>query len=185
MNLYLIRHPKPAVAAGVCYGQLDLALAEAVEPLAQRLRQQLPDQFSLFSSPLLRARLLAEALGQPSVVPALKEIDFGAWEGQTFAAIGEGLANWEKNPLGFAAPGGESPRQMAARVLRWWQICVAPLQNSDQTLVIVAHGGPLRVLLGHLLKIPMQQWIGLDFGCGQLTHLQLNAWGNVLKGFNQ
>ena len=31
MELYLIRHPRPQVAPGVCYGQTDLGLAEPTD----------------------------------------------------------------------------------------------------------------------------------------------------------
>ncbi len=65
MELYLIRHPRPEVAPGTCYGQLDLGLAESPQSVAERLRPLLPDTYALYASPLRRARLLAEALGSP------------------------------------------------------------------------------------------------------------------------
>ena len=39
MELYLIRHPRPQVAPGVCYGQTDLGLAEPAAEVAERLRE--------------------------------------------------------------------------------------------------------------------------------------------------
>ena len=51
--------------------------------------------------------------------------------------------------------------------------------------VVVAHGGPLRVLAGHLLGLPPERWIGLDFGCGQVTRIDVESWGTVLKWFNR
>jgi alpha-ribazole phosphatase len=50
---------------------------------------------------------------------------------------------------------------------------------------VVAHGGPLRVLAGHLLGLPPERWIGLDFGCGQVTRIDVESWGTVLKWFNR
>ncbi|HMV17720.1 MAG TPA: phosphoglycerate mutase, partial [Rhodocyclaceae bacterium] len=42
MELHLIRHPRPDVAPGVCYGQTDVGLAESAAAVAARLRPLLP-----------------------------------------------------------------------------------------------------------------------------------------------
>lgn len=183
MELYLIRHPRPAVAPGVCYGQTDLGLAESAVEVAARLRPLLPTQFALFSSPLARARLLAEALGTPQVDARLMEIHFGEWEGRRYDDIGQAaLDAWADAPLDFAPPGGESPRQMAARALAF----VAELRASaPAAAVVVAHGGPLRALAGDLLGLPAERWLGLDFGCGEVTRLDVHDWGTLLRWFNR
>ena len=41
MILHLVRHPKPAIAPGICYGQLDIS-AENVAAVAIGLRDELP-----------------------------------------------------------------------------------------------------------------------------------------------
>ncbi|WP_288025023.1 alpha-ribazole phosphatase family protein [Thauera sp.] len=200
MQLHLIRHPRPAVAPGICYGQTDLGLAECPATVAERLRPLLPETFALHTSPLARARLLAEALGTPREDDRLKEIHFGDWEGRSFADIGSAIDDWAADPLGFRAPGGESPREMAARVLAWLEeatgnggqtpisaeigVC-PPLPPLPEAVVVVAHGGPLRAIAGHLLGMPPERWIGLDFGCGQVTRIDVERWGVVLKWFNR
>jgi len=183
VELYLIRHPRPDVAPGICYGQTDLGLAESAGTVAARLRPLLPADFALFASPLARARLLAEALGQPRLDPRLREIHFGDWEGRSFADIGQSaLDAWAAAPLDFAPPGGESPRQMAARAHAF----LAELRATPPAAaVIVAHGGPLRALAGELLGLPPERWLGLDFACGEVTRLDLHAWGTVLRWFNR
>ena len=237
MQLHLIRHPLPAVEPGICYGQTDVGLAESATEVATRLRPLLPESFALHASPLARARLLAEALGAPTLDDRLKEIHFGEWEGRSFADIGSAIDDWAADPLGFRAPGGESPREMAARVLQWLEEVnqgprsapqtEAPAGNREQTpistvgaglpangdshsdshshsrasplphvgvpqlggasehLVVVAHGGPLRAIAGHLLGLPPERWLGLDFGCGQVTRIDVERWGVVLKWFNR
>ena len=62
LELYLVRHPKPSVAAGLCYGISDLPVAQDPATCAARLRPLLPDSARMISSPLQRARLLAFAL---------------------------------------------------------------------------------------------------------------------------
>lgn len=183
MELHLIRHPRPDVAPGVCYGQADVGLAESAIDVAARLRPLLPAHFALHASPLRRARLLAEALGTPQLDPRLKEISFGDWEGRHFDDIGSAIDDWASDPLGFSAPGGESASAMAARVLNWFDELRAG--TPPTAVVVVAHGGPLRVLAGHLLGLPAERWLGLEFACGQVTRLDVEPWGVVLKWFNR
>ena len=78
MQLYLIRHPRPDVAPGLCYGRSDLTLAEDAAVVAAALRSLLPGNVPVFSSPLTRCRLLAEALHPaPQFDSRLLELDFG------------------------------------------------------------------------------------------------------------
>lgn len=183
MELNLIRHPRPDVPAGVCYGQSDVGLAEAPATVAARLRPLLPAQFELHSSPLARARLLAEEFGAPRIDDRLMEIDFGAWELQPYNEIGTAIDGWAADPMGFRAPGGESAHDMAARVLHWLEERRA--SPAPEPLVIVAHGGPLRAIAGHLLGLPPERWLGLDFACGHVTRLDVADWGVILKWFNR
>ncbi|MDO9599064.1 MAG: alpha-ribazole phosphatase family protein [Azoarcus sp.] len=183
MELHLIRHPKPDVSPGVCYGQSDIGLAESATEVARRLRPLLPESYALHASPLSRARLLAEALGTPQLDRRLMEISFGAWEGLRFDDIGSAIDDWASDPLGFCAPGGESVRDMSARVLHWLDELRA--SAPDVPVVIVAHGGPLRVLAGHLLGLPSERWLGLAFACGEVTRLDVEEWGVTLKWFNR
>lgn len=187
MELYLIRHPRPDVAAGVCYGQTDVALAEDPVQVAARLRPLLPDDYVLHASPLSRARLLAEALGQPQLDDRLMEMHFGDWELKAYTDLGDAVDRWVDDPLGFAAPGGESANDLSQRVLHWLDESLPHAERQADTApqVIVAHGGPLRVIAGHLLGVPPDRWLALDFACGQATRLDVHHWGVVLKWFNR
>lgn len=182
MELHLIRHPRPDVPPGICYGQSDVGLAEPAATVAARLRPLLPASFELHASPLQRARLLAEQFGTPRLDVRLKEIHFGDWEGQLFAEIGTALDEWAADPMGFRAPGGESAREMSARVLHWLD---ALLASAPERVVVVAHGGPLRAIAGHLLGLPAERWLALDFECGHVTRLDVEPWGVLLKWFNR
>ncbi len=183
MELHLIRHPRADVAAGVCYGRSDVALAEPAATVAARLRPLLPASYALHASPLARARLLALELGAPRFDPRLQEMHFGEWELKAFDAIGPALDAWAADPLGFRAPGGESAQEMAARVLEW----LAELRTAkpDGPVVVVAHGGPLRAIAGHLLGLAPERWLALDFACGHVTRIDVEEWGVALKWFNR
>ena len=183
MELHLIRHPRPDVAAGVCYGQSDVGLAECPATVATRLRPLLPPRYALHASPLARARLLALELGTPVFDDRLREMHFGAWELRPYAELGDAIDVWVTDPLGFCAPGGESARDMSTRVLQWLDEAAAA--RAADPVVVVAHGGPLRAIAGHLLGLPPQRWLSLDFACGHATRLDIEDWGVVLKWFNR
>lgn len=91
------------------------------EALARRLAPVAFDR--VISSPLFRARETAELLARGVPVeadPRLREMDYGAWEGRTYAQIDEAdgafRRRWEQAPDALACPGGESGNDVAARV---------------------------------------------------------------------
>ena len=183
MELHLIRHPRPDVPAGVCYGQSDVGLAESVAEVAARLRPLLPPRYQLHASPLARARLLAAELGTPQLDDRLKEMHFGDWELRPYDGLGPAIDAWASDPLNFCAPGGESAQVMATRVLGWLDELVA--SAPPEPVVVVAHGGPLRAIAGHLLGVPPERWLALDFACGRVARLDVEDWGVVLRWFNR
>lgn len=77
------------------------------------------------SSPLRRARETATLLGAASAFPdaGLREMAWGAWEGTRLAdlrrAAPQAMAANEAQGLDFRPPGGESPREVAARLRAW------------------------------------------------------------------
>jgi probable phosphoglycerate mutase len=109
---------------------------------------------AVVSSPLSRctdtAALIAEALGGLPVLrdPDLVECDFGDWEGLTFAEVRERwpeqLSAW-LDSSSAAPPGGESFQAVGVRVRR----VVARLRERypGQTVVVVSHVSPIKVLL--------------------------------------
>jgi alpha-ribazole phosphatase len=180
VQFFLIRHPRPSLEAGICYGRLEVDTEEA-EPVAARLRSLLPAATPLISSPLLRARRLAERLhAQPIYDQRLREIDFGAWEGQAWAAIDRSsLDAWAADLLHFVPPGGESVAQLQARALA----CAA--EQSGEAVAFVTHSGVLRALLGHWLQLPVSAWSRLQFDFGSLTQVEVGASGATLRHMNR
>ncbi|WP_159667276.1 histidine phosphatase family protein [Andreprevotia sp. IGB-42] len=144
MALYLIRHPAPQHVPGICYGQLDLPLAEPVTDAAHWLAQ-LPARFACYTSPLQRCRLLAEALQTPTLIDArLLELDFGRWEGQQWDAIGAAaLDAWITSDYAADAHGGESLGALHARTAAW----ASDAARQPLPVVAVTHAGVIRSLL--------------------------------------
>lgn len=168
MILHLIRHPKPIVEPGICYGRLDIS-AENVAAVAERLQTELPPGLPVWSSPLRRCRQLAECLhAQPVFDERLVEMDFGAWEGRPWAEISRAeLDAWAADVAAYAPPGGESPRALQRRALDF----VASLSVPEA--VIVTHAGVIRTLLAAELGLPPARWTELVFDYASCTRLVL------------
>lgn len=174
MRLYLIRHPVPAVATGTCYGITDLGLAEDAAAVAARLRPQLPADAPVFSSPLQRCRLLAEALHPaPEYDARLVEMNFGEWEMRSWRDIGRAaLDGWAADPLGFVPPGGESAGQLFERVAAFHD---ALLAAGHAEAVLVVHAGIMKAMCGLRRQLSATEWIKLSFGYGELSLLESQA----------
>lgn len=183
LDLYLVRHPRPAVAPGLCYGATDLDLADDPEACAARLRPLLPAGAKVISSPLQRARRLAEALhAAAGLDERLRELDFGTWEMKPFSEIPpHGFDVWGRALTDFRAPSGELYADMAARV---WAAFERHRQGT-RALVLVGHNGPMRALTGTLLGLPSDRWLNLEFDFACLTHLAIGPLGAKLRGFNR
>ncbi|HET6221599.1 MAG TPA: histidine phosphatase family protein, partial [Dongiaceae bacterium] len=76
----------------------------------------------------------------------LIEMDFGAWEGETLAALrlahGAHMTELEGLGLDFYAPGGESPRAVQDRLRPW----LAEIAAGRQDMIAVSHKGVIRAL---------------------------------------
>src|SRR5579872_1552412 len=109
MQVALVRHPPVLLAPGICYGRRDVALDPAQAPAAiARIVAALADfPAPVWTSPATRCRQVAMALGEINQDARVLELDFGAWEGQSWDAIPRAeLDRWAADPLGFAPPGG-------------------------------------------------------------------------------
>lgn len=179
MQIFLIRHPQPLLPPSVCYGHSDSELhAEALLNLqntAQSLRAQLPDTFSLYSSPLLRCRLLAEAMHEPVVCDErLKEMFFGAWENQCWDKIPRQQINdWANDPLHYPIPGGESVIHMQARVLDFIN---EKQKRQIRNLVLVTHSGVMKIIVAQATQLPTHEWLNLHFDYSSLHQINWSVY---------
>ncbi len=135
--------------------------AGVLADLFGRDRREAAD-YAYVSSPLKRARETMEitraALGLDAggyaVDERLQEISYGEWEGSTLPEISardpELLAAREKDKWGFRPPGGESYRDVAARVAAWYG-------DLRRDAVMTAHGGIARALLADFGILPEEE----------------------------
>lgn len=132
-------------------GRRDVPLSRAGrdEVAGWSLPADIGEPVDWFASPLGRAvetaRLLSGAI--PRIAPPLIEMDWGAWEGYRLpdlrSRFGDEFVRNERLGLDFRPPGGESPRDVVARVAQW----LAVIALHDRPIVAVTHNGVLRALL--------------------------------------
>jgi len=194
MRLILIRHGETIWNAERRYqGVSDVPLSARGALQAQRLAARLARESIgfIYSSDLERAwqtaaRIAAEQGVPVRAEPRLREMDFGEWEGLTYAEIQErqpqALARWERDPSGVAPPGGEHLMHLAARV----QAMLEGLRqhNDAETVLLVSHGGPLRVLLCLALGLaPSEHWC-FRLDPGSVSELYLYPQGAIIALLN-
>jgi broad specificity phosphatase PhoE len=151
-------------AEGRFFGHTDVALSATgrlqVEALAVQLASEKLD--AIYASDLRRARdsaaPLAGARGlAPVVVPALREMAMGRWEGLTFREIRErdpeAVAAWFASLESFPFPGGESLQDLRARVMPALGEILA--RHAGGHVAVVAHGGTNRVIIAEALGLPL------------------------------
>jgi broad specificity phosphatase PhoE len=137
-------------------------LAQA-ERLSERLAAEEPADV-LYTSPLARACVTAEKIGQklglsPITDERLAEQNFGELEGLTFRDIEQGYPDffrqWRETKRQLALPGGETIGEFQCRVQAFLnQVSEA---HPDKSVVVVTHGGTLRVILVTLLGLEIDR----------------------------
>jgi broad specificity phosphatase PhoE len=193
--IYLLRHGAVVGAETRRFiGHLDVPLSAVGErqSMAQARRLRSEPLAAVFSSDLSRARRTAEVIAAPhgitpAVIPSLREMDMGRWDGLTAEEIGErepvAFQEWMSGVGEFAFPEGESLRDLLARA--WSPFAAIVGGHAGRTIAIVAHGGTNRVLLCHALGVPLGRILALGQDYGALTALQHRAGGWSLMRLNE
>jgi alpha-ribazole phosphatase len=176
-KIYLLRHGKIRIDDDQrrYIGQLDLPLSDEGERQA-RWQQKLLEPLTVgavYCSDLIRSRRTAEIVAEHkrlrvAAISGLREISLGEWEGSTFADIARRFPE-EFRARGadiayYRVPGGESFADCSRRaVAAFHEIAAA----STGDIAIVGHAGVNRLLLCHLLGMPIANVfrIGQDYGC--------------------
>ncbi len=191
-TVYLLRHGDCRTDDIKRYcGHEDLSLNGAGEGQALSLGRQLSHlSFSrVVCSDLSRsretARLVAGDGVQPEEFPALREIDMGSWDGRPQAEVRRQFTD-DYDRRGreidtFRPPGGESFADLAQRVL---PLFLDLVHGTTGNLLLVGHAGVNRVILCHLLGMPLVNLfrISQDYGCLNLLDRTPSGWR--VRGIN-
>jgi len=121
----------------------------------------------------------------PELDQNLREIDFGAWEGKTFAEIcnsePERVNAWAAYRPDFAFPGGEGIAAFAARVREVGERIAA---DPAEAIAVFTHGGVIRELICHYLALASRHYIDFDVKPASITTLMLSGGRGTLMGLN-
>ncbi|WP_430459999.1 histidine phosphatase family protein [Thalassolituus sp. LLYu03] len=156
----LIRHGEPE-GGDVFRGRINPVLtAQGIWQFERRLELIERPWSRVISSPLSRCLQSAQSLSERLALPLEVderwiEIDFGDWENRPVADVlreqsAQAKQLWA-DPLNFCAPGGEPVPALQQRVVAAWTDLLNTYQGEH--LLVVCHGGVMRVLAQHLLSL--------------------------------
>ncbi|CAM3299657.1 histidine phosphatase family protein [Nocardioides dubius] len=117
---------------------------------------------AVLTSPVLRtvetARIIGDEIGhEAQVEDAFAEMEFGEWDGLTFAEVAEQRPAEMKAWLGsmdVAPAGGESFRDVETRVVAGLERVLA--EHAGRTIVVVSHVTPIKIMVGRALHAPLE-----------------------------
>ncbi|MEV6105871.1 bifunctional RNase H/acid phosphatase [Streptomyces sp. NPDC051940] len=189
-TLVLLRHGEtPLTPQKRFSGTGDPSLSDAGRRQAASVASLLASRGTvqaIVSSPLARCRetasVVAGRLGlQVRVEDALRETDFGAWEGLTFAEVQErhpdDLAAWLKSSQAQPTGGGESFAAVARRVAVARDKLLA--RYAGKTVLVVTHVTPVKTLVRLALGAPPESMFRMELAAASLSAVAYYGDGNA------
>ena len=162
MNLLFVRHGKDSDQHRGGWSQLDL-LPEGkreAKTLADYLVQHKEDYHftKMITSDLKRAETTATILAETPQLPLEKESSLRETNNGDLAGMLNSEADQKFPRLYFRSlamdkhyPNGESPREFYQRIKTWFQRFLQENNNSDETQIVVTHGGVINIIY-HLVN---------------------------------
>ena len=191
MRLILIRHGETATDnPEKCHGFTDIDLSDEgyrqAERLATRFEKENID--AIYSSTLKRGAATAAVIAAPHnlrVVSAaeLNEVNFGEIEGITYndacGLFPDVTELWRCGSTKLCFPMGETFIEFATRVNTFLE----RLKNhrEEDTIMLVGHGGPYKVLVCSLLGLPLEHYWQFRFGMGSVSIIDIYPTGAILE----
>jgi len=184
--IYLLRHGSIKEDREKRFiGQLDLPLIEEGRKQARQWREIFApvELEAIYCSDLQRsvetARIIAGERRLPlRIVPELREINLGEWEGMAMSSVRRDFPNeWHERGLdiaGYSPPGGESFNDLNNRVIPAYKKLAREAKGHS---LIVAHAGVNRLILCHLLGMPVSNLFRLNQDYGSLNII--DPWNNL------
>lgn len=194
MRLLLVRHGETEWnRLGRYQGQSDVELngagLEQAKCLGRRLASEAID--AVYCSDLKRAVQTAQPITSAysmtvTYCKELRELYFGEFEGKYFEDIEDlylPLENaWRAGNLDVTAPGAETLAELGDRVTKF--VDGLGEQHVDETVLIVAHGGPLQMMICHLIGLDIQYWWRMHLDGASLSVVHIHPELNVLSLLN-
>lgn len=194
----LMRHGEPE--GGTRFrGSRDDPLSETGWEQMRRAMPEEVDWQQVICSPLKRCRSFAESLAAErqlplQVEPDLRELGFGDWEGrvpeEVYREQPGAMEQFWADPVNHPPPGGERMDLFCKRVLGVWDRLLD--EFAGRRLLVIAHGGVNRVILGEVLGMPQSHLFRIDIPFAGVSRIlvdqgmaRLQFHGQQLPGFPQ
>ena len=194
-RLLLVRHGDTELDSAHRYwGRTDVKLSADGLRQAERLRDRLAGEKigAVYSSDLKRALVTAETIAsrhQLDVIPCadLREIDFGNIEGLTYEEVSQLYPEfftkfWIQRVPNLRFPGGESIDELNSRVSKF----AGRLKEhvAEETILIVAHQGPLAILICQPLGVELQFRRQIRLGLASLSIVEIYSQRAIVSLLN-
>lgn len=117
-----------------------------------------------------------------------QERDFGAWDGLSYAQVDAldalGLAQYLDQPFDYTPPNAEPFNDYQQRIDQaWLSLLDSAMAKNQQHLVVIGHGGPMRLMVRSLLGLSLPSLFQLHIGYGARITFEMSAtqWGTFSK----
>jgi broad specificity phosphatase PhoE len=193
-RLLLIRHAEVALRYQHTFGgRIDMNLSARGRAQAGKLAEFLRGKAfdAIYASPMKRVQqtlvpLLKNGALAPTILPGLREVDFGDWTGFNWEEVRKKFGvhpyDWlDEIELG-AVPNGETGVQFRARV----ESCLFEIirRHPIGTAAIFCHGGVIRMLLAILLELPLPKTNSFEIEYASVTQVALHPHLNEIELLN-
>ena len=193
LKLYFLRHGQTSSSRDnvFCGSGLNPDLTDEGAQMAQQFADFYGDLSwqAIYASSLTRAQQTAAPISEKTglkicIRDDLKEIAYGAWEGQTVAQVDaqfhDDHIKWTADPAWNAPTGGETAIVIARRGLQVVEEIRA--NYSDGNVLIVSHKATIRIVLCALLGVDVGRY-RFRMGCpvGSISIIEFGAHGPLLQ----
>lgn len=178
-RLYLVRHGEVEESYHRIFGgRIDMNLS----PHGQTQAVAVADYFeaieldAVYCSPMKRAQqtvqpLLSARKLPATTVPDFREMDFGDWTGHRWediqAKFGVSAFTWLEQLEQGAVPNAETGADLRARIQPGVEKILC--EHPGEAVMIVCHGGVIRVMLSLLLKLPLPAMTAFEVDYASVT----------------
>ena len=177
----LIRHGEP-VGGRRYRGQINDPLSDkGWQQMRSAVAEHAPwDQ--IISSPLSRCVDFARELSQRHDIPLavdgrLMEIGFGDWEGKSAADLMKScpdiLMKFWHDPTNHVPPNGERLLDFQQRIIAAWDEITQ--SYAGQHILIVGHAGQMRMVIRHVLDMPLDSIFRLQIANAGISRIQIDG----------
>lgn len=183
-QIYLIRHGEVETQYHKIFGgsRIDMSLSPRGESMGQAIATWLAETTldAVYASPMKRvaqtmAPLLTARGMEATIIPDLREMDFGDWTGFHWEAVQESFGvcafDWLEIIESAGIPNGESAQHLKDRVRPALSHILQ--SNPNRKVAIFCHGGIIRVIIALLLDMPLSRMAHFNIEYGSISVVEV------------